>query len=197
MEEAGIFDAYQNYAGSYVSTSDWINYVVDALTIPRESLDDICKPVYDVWKKAGAEAAVERYRYLLKTDEDQYDFSDYVLMSIGSKLYANDHYKDAIVFLMGSLETYPESKYAYHTHYLVAKGLQKLGRIEEVIECLNDLYLSFCRLDRACLFYPYSATSHVFTVEVFHGRSGFTRSGHLYKSKALRSTSCFVGHQGA
>jgi len=133
MEEAGIFDAYQNYAGSYVSTNDWINYVVDALTIPRESRDDICKPVYDVWKKEGAEAAVERYRYLLKTDEDQYDFSDYVLMSIGSKLYANDHYNDAIVFLMGSLNTYPESKYAYYTHYLLAKGLQKLGRIEEAI----------------------------------------------------------------
>jgi cyclase len=133
MEEAGIFDAYQNYAGSYVSTNDWINYVVDSLTVPRESLDDICKPVYEVWKKDGAGAAVERYRHLLKTGKDQYDFSEYVLMSIGSKLYENEHYKDAVVFLEGSLSTYPESEYTYYTHYLAAKGLQKLGRDEEAI----------------------------------------------------------------
>lgn len=133
MEEAGIFDAYRNYAGSYVSTSDWINYVVDALTIPRESRDDICKPVYEVWKKDGAEAAVERYQYLLKTEEEKYDFSQYVLMSIGSKLYANEHYNDAVVFLMGSLNTYPGSELTYYTHYLAAKGLQKLGRDEEAI----------------------------------------------------------------
>jgi cyclase len=133
MEEAGIFDAYENYAGSYVSTSDWINYVVDALTVPRESRDDICKPVYDAWKKDGAVAAVERYRYLLRTEEDQYDFSEYVLMSIGSKLYANEHYKDAVAFLMGSLNTYSESELTYYTHYLAAKGLQKQGRVEEAI----------------------------------------------------------------
>jgi cyclase len=133
MQEAGIFDAYEQYAGSYVSTDGWINYVVDALTVPRETRDDICKPVYEAWKQDGAEAAVERYRYLLKNQQEEYDFSEYVLMSIGSKLYNNGHYQDAIVFLMGSINMYPESNYGYYTHYLAAKGLQKLGRDEEAI----------------------------------------------------------------
>jgi len=29
MEAAGIFDAYEQYAGSYVSTNGWINFVVN------------------------------------------------------------------------------------------------------------------------------------------------------------------------
>jgi hypothetical protein len=133
MEAAGIFAAYEQYAGSYVSTSDWINSVVDALTVPRETRNDICKPVYKVWKQKGAEAAVKHYHYLLKTQEDQYDFNQYILMSIGSKLYTNKRYEDAVVFLMGSNRIYPESEYGYYTHYLAAKGLRKLGRNKEAI----------------------------------------------------------------
>lgn len=133
MKKEGIFDAYQAYAGSYVSTDKWIDYIVDALNNPREAREDICKPVYDTWKRDGAMAAVDRYKQLLKTQEDQYDFSEYVLLGIGSKLYARGHYADSFVFLTGSQEIYPESKYAYYTHYLAAKDLQNLGRNEEAL----------------------------------------------------------------
>ena len=133
MEAAGIFDGYEQYAGSYVSTKGWINYVVDALTVPRETRDDICKPVYKVWKQDGAEAAVTHYQELLKTSEAQYDFSQYVLLGIGSKLFANERYQDAVVFLLGSTRIYPDSEYGYYSHYLAAKGLQNLGRTEEAI----------------------------------------------------------------
>jgi glyoxylase-like metal-dependent hydrolase (beta-lactamase superfamily II) len=133
MEAAGIFDAYKHYAGSYVSTDGWINYVVDALTVPRDTRNDICKPVYKVWKQDGAEAAVKRYQHLLTTQQDQYDFSESMLLGIGSKLYANEKYADAVAFLTGSTEIYPQSEYGYYAHYLAAKGLQKLDRIEEAI----------------------------------------------------------------
>jgi len=138
MQAAGIFDAYEQYAGSYVSTNGWIEYIVDALTVPRETRDDICKPVYQIWKRDGAEAAVKQYQHLLKTQEDQYDFSQYVLMSIGSKLYANERYEDAATFLTGSAEIYPKSKYGYYTHYLAAKSLQKLGRSDEAISQIRE-----------------------------------------------------------
>ena len=133
MQAAGVFDAYKQYAGSYVSTNGWIEYVVDALTVPRETRNDICLPVYKVWKQDGAEAAVKHYQHLLKTQEDQWDFSQHVLMSIGSKLSANERYEDAVTFLVGSAEIYPQSKYGYYTHYLAAMSLQKLGRSEEAI----------------------------------------------------------------
>jgi len=138
MQAAGIFDAYKQYAGSYVSTNGWIEYVVDALTVPRETRNDIGQPVYQVWKQNGAEAAVKHYQQLLKTEEDQYDFSEYVLLSIGSKLYENERYEDALTFLMGSTETYPQAKYAYYTHYLAARSLQKLGRSEEAITQVRE-----------------------------------------------------------
>jgi glyoxylase-like metal-dependent hydrolase (beta-lactamase superfamily II) len=133
MEAAGIFDAYEQYAGSYVSTNGWINYVVDALTVPRETRADIGQPIYKVWKQDGAGAAVAHYQKLLNLHEDEYDFNPYMLMGIGSQLYASEHYEDAVVFLKGSSDVYPESEYGYYTHYLAARGLQKLGRNQEAI----------------------------------------------------------------
>ncbi len=143
MEAAEIFKAYEQYAGSYVSSNDWINYVIDALTVPRETREDICKPLYITWKQDGAEAAVKQYGDLLERHEDQYDFNQYVLTGIGSKLYTAGRYKDAVVFLMGSTEAYPESEIGYYTHYLACKGLQKLGDTEEAIkQCRESLKLN-------------------------------------------------------
>jgi glyoxylase-like metal-dependent hydrolase (beta-lactamase superfamily II) len=126
MQHAGVLDEYEEYAGSYVDTDGWIEYVVDALTVPKETRSDICKPVYAAWQENGATAAVDRYRELLSTHEDEYDFNEYVLMSIGAKLYTREMYDDALVFLLACLELYPEAEYAYYTHYLAARSYQKL-----------------------------------------------------------------------
>ena len=133
MEERQIFKAYEHYAGSYVSSNDWINYVVDALTVPRDTREDICKPLFETWKTRGARAAADQYRQLLETDEDQYDFSEYVLLRIGSNLYTNKRYQDAVTFLEASIETYPDSESSYYSHYLTAKGLQELDHQSEAI----------------------------------------------------------------
>ena len=133
MQEAGLLDEYENYAGSYVGTDGWIKYVEDALTVPRETRSDICKPIFDSWKNDGAEAAVDHYRELLRTQEEDYDFNEYVLMSIGGKLYARGFYADSVEFFQGSLELYPDSEYAYYTHYLAAKSLEKLTRHDQAI----------------------------------------------------------------
>lgn len=133
MVEADAFDAYEQYAGSYVTTDEWIEYVVDALTETRETRDDICKPVYKRWKQSGAKAAVELYQELLKEKPEQYDFQHYTLLAIGSQLMGNEKYADAVTFLLGSRATYPDSEYGYYTHYLAAQALQHLGRTQEAI----------------------------------------------------------------
>lgn len=133
MIDAGVFDAYSQYAGSYVGTDEWIDYVVSALTETRETRADICKPVYKTWKRDGAEAAVALYRELLHDAPDKYDFQDYTLLAIGSQLLGNEKYADAVTFLAGSRATYPESEYGYYTHYLAAKGLQQLERRADAI----------------------------------------------------------------
>jgi glyoxylase-like metal-dependent hydrolase (beta-lactamase superfamily II) len=137
MQKAGVLDEYEEYAGSYVGTDRWIEYIVDALTEPREIRADVCKPVYEEWKKNGAEAAVDLYRELLRTQEQEYDFNEYVLMSIGSKLYTRGLYDDSIEFLLGSVDIYPNAKYGYYTHYLAAKNFQRLSR--------PDLAAKHCR----------------------------------------------------
>jgi len=143
MQEAGVLDEYEEYAGSYVGTGGWIEYIVDALTVPRETRADICKPVYDAWKADGAKAAVDRYRSLLQTSEQEFDFNEYILMSIGSKLYSRGLYNDAIEFLLGCLDIYPDAEYGYYTHYLAARSFQKLSRPEMATEhCRQSLSLN-------------------------------------------------------
>jgi glyoxylase-like metal-dependent hydrolase (beta-lactamase superfamily II) len=134
MQEAGVLDAYSEYAGSYVSTAEWTSYVFEALTGESRQRADIGKPVYAAWKQDGAEAAVKRYRHLLETRGEEYDFGEFTLVSIGSKLYAKGRYGDSVVFLLGSIEIYPQSEYLYYARYLAARGLQKLGRTDEAIE---------------------------------------------------------------
>lgn len=127
LARTGAFDDYRQYAGSYVTTDEWIDYVVGELTGSHETRLDVCVPVYNTWKKDGAEAAVGLYRRLLSNDPERYDFEEYTLLAIGSQLLANQKYADATVFLLGSIATYPESEYTYYTHYLAARGLQGLG----------------------------------------------------------------------
>jgi len=143
MQEAGVFDEYSQYAGSYVDTDGWIEYVVHALTVPRETRKDVCKPVYAAWKAGGARAAVDRYRELNADHSDQYDCHESTLLSIGAKLYGSDHFDDACAFLLGSNEIYPEAQYRYYTHYVLARSYQALERPEDAREhCRLSLRLN-------------------------------------------------------
>jgi glyoxylase-like metal-dependent hydrolase (beta-lactamase superfamily II) len=140
MQADGVLDEFSRYAGSYVDTAGWITYLVDALTVPRETRQDVCRPLFDTWKQDGPEAAVERYRLLLKNESDSYDVNQYVLMSIGSKLYSRGLYADAVPFLLGCADIYPDTEYGYYIHYLAARSFQKLGELEQATE--------HCRLSR-------------------------------------------------
>lgn len=134
MQTSGILDEYKKYAGSYVGTSDWIEYVVNALSAPDETRKDICLPIFEIWKKDGARAAVDHYRQLEKTREKEFDFNETTLLSIGSKLYSRELYKDASEFFLGSIDHYPESDYLFYTHYLAAKAFHSLGQAEKAVK---------------------------------------------------------------
>jgi glyoxylase-like metal-dependent hydrolase (beta-lactamase superfamily II) len=143
MQAAGVLDEYEHYAGSYVGTDDWIKYVAKALTDPREQRKDICRPVYETWKDRDARSAVDLYRQLATSEPEQYDASEYALLSIGSKLYGRELYGDAAEFLLGSVEQYPDSEYGYYTHYLLANCYQELGRFDSAVEhCRESLRLN-------------------------------------------------------
>ncbi len=142
MQTAGIIDEYESYAGSYVDTNGWIGSLVHFMTDQGATGEDICQPLYQVWKADGAAAAVDRYRELLRDEEDRYDFGEYILVSIGSKLYSRELYEDANAFVLGSADIYPDAAYAYYAHYLAAKSYQKLNRNEMALEqCRESLRL--------------------------------------------------------
>ncbi len=126
LQAAGAIDEFQQYAGSYVGTDDWIVYVEDALTVPRETRKDICKPVFAAWKLDGAGAAVACYRRLKETEPLEYDEHETVLLSIGGKLYHRGLYSDACEFLLGCVDLYPDAEYGYYTQYLLARGYDAL-----------------------------------------------------------------------
>jgi cyclase len=148
MQEAGVLDAYEGYAGSYVGTEGWIATIDEALSEPREARKDICLPVYETWKKDGAKAAVEHYRILKDTASDEYDEREFVLLSIGAKLLDRGLHQDAREFLLGSVDIYPDSEYGYYTHYLLAKGFaaqQDMGKALEQCEESVRLNSDFTR----------------------------------------------------
>jgi glyoxylase-like metal-dependent hydrolase (beta-lactamase superfamily II) len=143
MQAAGVLDDYKEYAGSYVSTDKWIQYVVNGLTRPRETGKDVCQPVYHTWKKEGARAAVERYRQLKETREQEYDFHENILLRIGSRLCTRGLYEDASEFLLGCIDLYPDAEYTYYSHYLTAQCFHELDRQENAIEhCRESLRIN-------------------------------------------------------
>jgi cyclase len=118
---------WESYAGSYVSTDQWIEYLVEGMQGSKDHRPTPHVPMYHAWKKDGAGAAVALYRELKRDHADEYAFGELVLLGIGDKLYEKHNLEDAIVFLEASLEEYPDGKYTYYTQYELADANRQLG----------------------------------------------------------------------
>jgi len=134
LQDEGVLDGFEDYAGSYVGTDDWIKYVAKALTDTAGPRKDICGPVFDAWKSGGTDAAVSLYRELATGDPEEYDATENTLLNIGFKLFGRGLYEDAAAFLKGSAELYPDAEYGFYTHYVLGKCYQQLGRLDEALE---------------------------------------------------------------
>lgn len=124
LREAKVLDPWEAYAGSYVSTDQWIEYIVDAIESPKDPdpKKDIFAELYHTLNDHGTEAALARFLVLKSEHEDEYDFNEFVLLAVGSKLLAKDRAEPASAFLELSTEEYPESEYLYYTYYLLAQA---------------------------------------------------------------------------
>jgi len=133
---------FDGYAGSYVDMNGWIDYLVDALTKPRDTRQDVCVPLYETWKQAGARAAVERYRDLVAGHATEFDTREEMPLMIGAQLFARRMYADANEFLAASAEMYPGNEYAYYAYYLAARCCRELGRTADAADhCRSALAL--------------------------------------------------------
>jgi tetratricopeptide (TPR) repeat protein len=145
LQEAAILEPWEKWAGSYVSTDEWIEYIFDALqsTDGGEPKKDLYAELYYTLRDQGTEAAVARYLELKTKHAERYDFTEFTLLASGSKLLAKDRPEPAVAFLQLSTEEYPESDYLYYTYYLLAKAYLSLDQRQNALAaCRKALELS-------------------------------------------------------
>jgi tetratricopeptide (TPR) repeat protein len=126
LQKDSVLSEWAHYAGSYVSTDKWIEYLVEALKPGDEpEKKEIYEPLYHAMKDGGMEAAVRRY-FQLKEDAE-YEITELELLIIGDKLLTKGRIPEAIEFLHLSLEEHPLSEYLYYVHYDLALAYNEQG----------------------------------------------------------------------
>jgi cyclase len=136
LKQAGALDEWASYAGSYVSTDRWIDYLVRGLE-GRERRQTVFEPLYFALRDHGIDAAIARYRELRQDHPDEYGFRDVDLVIIGDKLLEQGRIEPAVRFLELGLSEYPDGDYAYYLNYDLARAHRDLGDREAA--------LAFCR----------------------------------------------------
>ena len=142
--KAKVLEPWEAYAGSYVSTDQWIEYMVDA--IESEGIEkpkkDIYAELYYTLRDQGVDEALARYTQLRSEHPDDYDFNEFNLLAAGAKLLEQGRPEPAAAFLQLGVEEYPEGDYLYYTYYLLAQAELGLDQNEKALEaCRRALEL--------------------------------------------------------
>ena len=144
MQKEKVLAEFEHYAGSYVSTDDWIDYLVTGFQkvgAPRK--DKPYVPLYHAWKQGGGEAAIAKYHELKRDQGDVYDFTEVIPLVIGDRLLGKSDYGGAIAFFDLSLQEYPEGTYRYYIYFERASAKKELGQIDGAIaDCEKSVALN-------------------------------------------------------
>jgi len=130
MQEEKVLAGFEKYNHSYVSPKGWINYLARGIN-KEEKKKTIYEPLYYAYKEDGIDGAIEKYKELKAEHLDEYEFDDVYLINIASKLQVRQKYPESIKLLGLCLSEYPEGKYLYYTHYLMAQSLREAGDIKK------------------------------------------------------------------
>jgi len=134
MQEEEILAEWASYARNYVSASEWIETLAEAMEETDPLGEDIFVPLYNQWRDQGPQATVDFYNDILTRRAQDYDLQDYDLLVVGGKMLQREDYAAAVVFLEASLTVYPEARYGYYTYYQLAKAHQGLGEMQDAIQ---------------------------------------------------------------
>lgn len=143
LQEEEVLAEWEVYAGSYVSSDQWIEYLAEGMREAKDDRPTPHVPLYHAWKEQGAAAAIALFRELKRDHADEYSFTGFVLLGIGDKLYKKSYLQDAALFLEASLEEYPEGTYNYYIHYELADIKKQLGNWKLAMQhCERSLELN-------------------------------------------------------
>ncbi|MCP4567011.1 MAG: MBL fold metallo-hydrolase [FCB group bacterium] len=134
LKEEKTLDQWKEYAGSYVSVDDWVDYIIDGFESkdkPRKK--SIYVPIYYAIKDGGADAGIAKYLELKNKYGDEYEFTEFGLLVIGDKFKDKQKYPEAIRYLELNLKEYPEGKYSYYCLYLMAEAQKDSGQKDKAI----------------------------------------------------------------
>ncbi|MCP4633709.1 MAG: MBL fold metallo-hydrolase [candidate division Zixibacteria bacterium] len=132
LQEEKVLSGYEQYAGSYVSPEEWIEYLASGIKKEKKK-KTIYEPLYYSYKENGIEAAIKEYQKLKSNYPDDYRFADIDLVIIGSKLQAKMKHNESIKILELCLGEYPEGDYLYYSHYLLCKSFKETGELKKAI----------------------------------------------------------------
>jgi len=144
LKEAKVLQPWEAYAGSYVSTHQWIDTLVDAIETEGEAKPekDIYAELYFTLRDHGVDEALARYTELRAEQPNAYDFNEFNLLAAGAKLLLKGRPEPAAAFLELETEQFPDSDFLYYTFYLLAQARLDLDQREEAIEaCRSALEL--------------------------------------------------------
>jgi len=130
LQRDSVLRGYASYARSYVSQDDWIEELANRLGRPRDARPTVYAALHETWRAEGAAAAVARFGAIRRDPAAAYRIDPLDLLVIGVKLVSNDHPRDAVAFLEGSLREYPEGPLNYRAHYELALAHRRLGDVE-------------------------------------------------------------------
>jgi cyclase len=143
LREEKVLADWESYAGSYVSTDEWLEYLVVRIRDGKDDRPTPHAPIYNAWKEQGAAVALALFRELKRDHADEYKFRKFMLLNIGDILYKKKYLQDAVLFLEASLEEYPEGKYNYYICYELADANRQLGDKELALRyCEKSLELN-------------------------------------------------------
>ena len=135
MQTEKVLEKYEHYAGSYVSSDRWMEYLADAIQKtdePRKK--NIYEPIYHAMKEGGVEAGIDHFRALKADTSGAYEINEIELLIIGDKLLDKKRLPEAVRYLTVYLEEYPEAEYAYYAHYDLAQALKQQGDTKSAID---------------------------------------------------------------
>jgi glyoxylase-like metal-dependent hydrolase (beta-lactamase superfamily II) len=144
LKEAKVLQPWEAYAGSYVSTDQWIDYLVVAIETEGEAKagKDIYAELYFTLRDHGVDEALARYAELRASQPSAYDFNEFNLLTAGSKLLGKGRPDAAAAFLELETEEYPDGDSLYYTYYLLAQAHLELDQREAAVEaCRRALEL--------------------------------------------------------
>jgi glyoxylase-like metal-dependent hydrolase (beta-lactamase superfamily II) len=143
LQEENVLAQWESYAGSYVSTAEWTEYLFESIKVGKDPRKKVFVPLYHTWKQQGAVAALRKYETLKKDHSEEYGTDEFTLLTIGDKMAGKGHAEDAGIFLEASLAEYPDARYSYYVAYRLADLYKSSGETVKAIRyCRKALDLN-------------------------------------------------------